>query len=737
MKFIRELLFIFLVVNFINVEGQIYLMSGNSITTCSGTWYDPGGSANYSNNQDITQTIYSTGNHLSINFSAFSLAAGDYLYIYDGSSISSPLLSTRTGTILPPEMISSGNCLTFRFISNSSGVSSGWIAAISCASCIMVSSLSGSPCAVDGANPFCTDENPYGISYPSGTTGNANTFFSSGTPYGCLSSAPRPAWYYMRINDPGDLLIYIQQISVNGYGIDVDFACWGPFIAANQTDFLDFLCCSYYDFTTTSHTSHRPPNGDHTNDMGGYPVGNLVDCSYSGSTTEWCYIPNAQPGEFYLLLITNFNGGNGTITFNTVAPYTTAATDCNLLAQASNNGPLCEGATLQLMSNNSVAGATYRWSAPNGWNSSLQNPVISNVTYSMSGDYTLIMGNSISFDTAVTTVIVNTVPDIVLNPDNPVLCRGDNVTVSATGATSYHWSNNLGTGAVINVSPAASTAYSVTGTNGNCSASASLVVTVNPLPVINVSTTPSTICEGNSATLIASGANAYIWSTGESNNSVTVFPFETTMYYVTGTSMLGCSAMDSTTVHFSPSINTSINGNDLICNGQSTTLTASGDGSYRWNTGETASSITVHPDISTFYFVTVTSANSCIDTGSIQVVVNPLPDITINLPENEICPTSSGESINASISGGTPAYHFYWTGNVIQNSDNDTVMLLMNPENCNYQTDISVTVTDRNNCVQYDTATLIISDTMAPVITGAIVSHNADIVALNIGFPIL
>jgi gliding motility-associated-like protein len=727
MKFIRELLFIFLVVNFINVESQTYLMSGNSITTCSGTWYDPGGNANYSNNQDITQTIYSTGNHLSVNFSAFSLATGDYLYVYDGNTISSPLLSTRTGTTLPPELISSGNCLTFRFVSNASGVSSGWTAAISCASCIMVSSLAGSPCASDGANPFCTDENPYGISYPSGTTGNANTFFSGGTPYGCLSSAPRPAWYYMRINDPGNLLIYIQQISTNGSGIDVDFACWGPFAAANQTDFMDFLCCSYYDFTITSHLSHRPWNGDHTNNTGGYPFGNLVDCSYSELATEWCYIPNAQQGEFYLLLITNYDGGNGTITFNTVASSTTSTTDCNLLAQASNNGPLCEGATLQLMSNNSVAGITYQWSGPNGWTSSLQNPVIANVSSSMAGDYTLIMGNGISFDTAVTTVIINTVPNIVVTPNNPVLCRGDNVTVSVSGAASYHWSNNLGNGAIVNVAPTAGTTYTVTGTNGNCSTSASLVVTVNSLPVINVSATPSTICEGNSAILVASGANTYIWSTGDSDNSVTVFPSGTTTYYVTGTSTSGCTSTAGTTVNISPAVNTSISGNNIICSGQSTTLTAFGGGSYRWNTGETASSITVSPDISTFYFVTVTSTNSCPDTGSIQVVVNQLPEVTINLPENEICPNLSEQSINVFISGGTPAYHCYWTGNGIQNSDNDTVTFLINPGNCNYQTDISVTVTDQNNCVVYDTATLIIRDTLAPVITGTILSQNADV----------
>ncbi len=733
MKFRRELLFFFFVINIINADCQTFTMSGNSITTCSGTWYDPGGNSNYSNNQDITQTIYSSGNHLSINFSSFSLAAGDYLYIYDGNSISSPLLSTRTGNTLPPEIISSGNSLTFRFVSNSSGVSSGWSATISCSSCIAVSQLPGSPCGSDGANPFCTDENPF-ISYPSGTSGNANTFFTGGTPYGCLYSAPRPAWYYMRINDPGDLLIFIQQVSVNGYGIDVDFACWGPFIAANQTDFMDFLCCRYYDFTTTYHSSHRPTDGDHTSSMGGYPIGNLVDCSYSGQPTEWCYIPNAQQGEFYLLLITNYNGGNGTITFNAVSS-SSSTTDCNLLAQASNNGPLCEGATLQLMSNTSVAGATYQWSGPNGWSSSLQNPVISNVTNSMSGVYTLIMSNSTSSDTAVTNVVIDTIPEISVTPDDAVLCRGENVTFSAAGAASYRWSHNLGTASTVNVTPTVNTTYTVIGSNGNCSASVSLVVTVNPLPVMNVSVSSSTICQGDSAVLIASGANDYIWSTGESENSVTVFPTETSTYFVTGTSASGCTASITRTITILPSVEASISGNNFICYRQSTILTASASGSYRWNTGETDSSITIHPDISTSYSVTVTSSNGCAKIGSIQVVVNPLPEVNIQLPDYEICPNLFQERITASVLGGTPNYHFLWTGNGLQNSDNDTVALLFNAENCNYQADISVIVTDQNNCVAADTVSMIIRDTLAPVITGTILSHPADVVSAQYLIP--
>ncbi|MGK4566482.1 hypothetical protein [Flavobacterium sp. 3HN19-14] len=44
-----------------------------------------------------------------------------------------------------------------------------------------------------------------------------------------------------------------------------------------------------------------------------YPVGNIVDCSYDGAFTETLHIPNATAGEYYLIMVTNFNGAAGYI----------------------------------------------------------------------------------------------------------------------------------------------------------------------------------------------------------------------------------------------------------------------------------------------------------------------------------------------------------------------------------------------------------------------------------------
>ena len=155
----------------------------------------------------------------------------------------------------------------------------------------------------DGAQVACS-ENIY--SFPSGTTGDAPEPVNGYPNYGCLGSYPGPAWFYMQIGVQGDIIIGIDQ-GIN----DVDFICWGPFTSLSEG-------CST-GLTGTCHGPGLPACCD--NDQipqcdGFYPRGNIVDCSYSPDPQEICHILNAQVGEFYILLITNFSGLAGTITFS-------------------------------------------------------------------------------------------------------------------------------------------------------------------------------------------------------------------------------------------------------------------------------------------------------------------------------------------------------------------------------------------------------------------------------------
>jgi gliding motility-associated-like protein len=152
----------------------------------------------------------------------------------------------------------------------------------------------------DNAAPFCgaSVDSPY--IFPN-TTGLPNA-----TQIACLGSIPNPTYYTLHVGQTGPLNFTMYQntnISPTGQllgtNLDVDFVAWGPFTSTDSCDQIVFGDCPSCPNNTTSPTF--------------YPFGNIVDCSYSASFTETISIPNAQAGEFYIILITNFNGAAGFI----------------------------------------------------------------------------------------------------------------------------------------------------------------------------------------------------------------------------------------------------------------------------------------------------------------------------------------------------------------------------------------------------------------------------------------
>jgi hypothetical protein len=142
-----------------------------------------------------------------------------------------------------------------------------------------------------GALPFCTDNGMY--EFPAGVNAGSG---ETGPDYDCLYTTPNPAWYYMRIGDPGAIDIYMYSTPA----VDIDFCCWGPF------DDPETPC----------------PNGL-TSDK-------VVSCSYSAQPTEHCMIPaTAQTGEYYILVITNYSNQTCNINFSAVGGA--GSTDCGIL----------------------------------------------------------------------------------------------------------------------------------------------------------------------------------------------------------------------------------------------------------------------------------------------------------------------------------------------------------------------------------------------------------------------
>lgn len=272
------------------------------------------------------------------------------------------------------------------------------------------------------------------------------------------------------------------------------------------------------------------------------------------------------------------------------------------------------------------------------------------------------------------TLTVNPLPTPSIT-GNTSICQGTSTTLAALGGTSFLW-NNGSSSQAISVSNAG--VYSVTVTDANgCSNSTSATVSVNPLPTVTIAGN-TTICAGSSTTLTASGADSYQWSTGATGTSITVtnggtytvtgtstngcqntaaatvtvnptyngvpvsqaicegnsYNFFGTMlneagtYTQNGTTMAGCDSVVNLTLTVNPLPTATISGNTIFCEGNNTTLTATGGASYLWNDGTTTSSISVANGGA--YSVTVTDANGCSNTSSTTVTVNPRPNIVIN-----------------------------------------------------------------------------------------------------------
>jgi gliding motility-associated-like protein len=244
-------------------------------------------------------------------------------------------------------------------------------------------------------------------------------------------------------------------------------------------------------------------------------------------------------------------------------------------------------------------------------------------------------------------------PTVIANSTDTIICQGDTITLTGTGAVSYTWTGGANDG--VPFSPGTTTTYIVTGTDANsCSNTDTISVTVNPLPTINVNGINS-ICNGDSTLLTATGGTSYTWSTSDVTPTVNVTPATTTTYTVTGTDANGCQNIGQITVTVLAPPIAAISGTSTVCDGDVVNLTASGGGTYVWSTGDTTTIINVNPTGTTTYTL-IATIGSCIDTTTFTINVTPLPTIILTpSPDTTI---SLGESADLIASGGTS---YTWT----------------------------------------------------------------------------
>ncbi|MBK8625464.1 MAG: DUF11 domain-containing protein [Saprospiraceae bacterium] len=352
-----------------------------------------------------------------------------------------------------------------------------------------------------------------------------------------------------------------------------------------------------------------------------------------------------------------------------------------------NGNNVCNGSSTIL---SATGGGTYIWN--NGATSAnITVSPITNTTYTV----TVTSSQGCTASTS-RLVIVNPLPQASINGIQSI-CNGSNTTLTAAGGGTYLWSFNGATTAAITVSPTQNTTYTVTVTSvQGCTASSSRTVTVNGLTINAIISGSDEVCSGQPTTLTSSltggTANSYIWSNNATTSAINVAPAINTTYTVTITDNNGCTDTASKLVTVKALPIVTVTGPDA-CQGGSTTLTATGGGTYFWSNNATTASITVTPASPTTYSVTVTGANGCSAVGSKQVNINPLPTVNIS-GDNAIC---INESATLTASGGV---NYVWSNSAT------TAAITVSPL---VTTTYTVTATDSNGCTNTAAITVTVS----------------------------
>ena len=327
-----------------------------------------------------------------------------------------------------------------------------------------------------------------------------------------------------------------------------------------------------------------------------------------------------------------------------------------------NNFNLCFGSSAQL---NASGATSYQWSPSTGLScTTCPNPV-ANPTGPIT--YTIVGTANGCTDTAYLSISPVPQPVVTATASKSAICYGQTVTLTASGAATYSWvptanmtCQNCATAVAL---PNSTQTFQVVGASNGCTDTATVTVTVNPLPVVTVNPDTATICAGQPIRLVASGAATYSWSpaTGLSTTTKdTTFaaPMVNTIYQISGVSAAGCTATAQSVLYVNPVADVQAFANDTaICEGTSTNLQASGALTYNWYPATGLSCTTcpnpvASPTISTNYRVIGTGVGLCPDTAYVSVSVTPKPELIVSPAAAAICAGSSVQLNASSPSGG-------------------------------------------------------------------------------------
>ena len=345
------------------------------------------------------------------------------------------------------------------------------------------------------------------------------------------------------------------------------------------------------------------------NDLSGVQIGvnNGSANNVNATNNYWGGCPSVSGPVSYFPYHTSVNGTPGDFEFG--------PTISNIVASSTNSSTICAGLSTTIFAS---GGSNYVWDNGLGLGASKVVGPLVNTTYNVTGNDA--NGCAGAFDDVV--IGVNAAPVVKINGEingTSTIPSAQQVVLTASGAVSYLWSTAETTES-ITVYPTSVTSYSVVGTTGDCTATATHTIT----PII-VSAGPNKfICSGNlttlTATVIGATPASFLWSPGGAiTQSIEIAPNTTTVYTVTVT-VGGSNPSASVTVFVNSKPVANAGADITIAPAGSGILTGSASNgtapySYSWNTTpvQTTANATVSATANAYetYSLTVTDAYGC------------------------------------------------------------------------------------------------------------------------------
>lgn len=345
--------------------------------------------------------------------------------------------------------------------------------------------------------------------------------------------------------------------------------------------------------------------------------------------------------------------GTGTYTLNATKPTCANATKSLAITVYSiptpnptSNSPICTGQPLSLFA--SFPSATYNWTGPNAFNSTLQNPIRTNTVIADTGIYSVTATANGCSGTATTRVVMTKTPNSIITSTANRACRFSavqlsNPAVNPTADTTYSWigpngfTSNTPTITLPSVNFSDTGMYVLTASHLGCSAKDSSRITISPSPVIVFPPVPS-VCNSDLPFLLTASETSGLAGVGNFSgvgvNNIGLF----TPSLVTGSSTNilytysaanGCVSSASRTINMFPTPVITIPqrkigvkaGNSVILNAS---ISGGSNNTYAWTPGlylDNPSILTPTslPLSSLTYTLTAVSDSGCIATDSIRV----------------------------------------------------------------------------------------------------------------------